>query len=94
LSDSFETLWTVACEALLSMGFLRQEYWSGLPFLSPGDLLDPGTELVLNPLVLVQGKMKDLGEVSGGDFIPLFASHELYKMGTPPHQPLYTRSFS
>ena len=33
--------------------------------------------------------MKDLGEVSGGDFIPLFASHELYKMGTPLHQSLY-----
>ena len=34
--------WTVACQAPLSMGFPRQEYWSGLPFLSPGDLLDPG----------------------------------------------------
>ena len=28
-----------------SMGFSRQEYWSGLPFLTPGDLPDPGTEL-------------------------------------------------
>ena len=42
--DSFETPWTVACQTLLSMGFSRQEYWSGLPFPSPGDLLDPGTE--------------------------------------------------
>ena len=33
--------WTVARQALLSMGFLRQEYWSGLPFSSPGDLPDP-----------------------------------------------------
>ena len=33
--------WTVACQAPLSMGFSRQEYWSGLPFPSPGDLLDP-----------------------------------------------------
>ena len=32
--------WTVACQALLSMGFSRQEYWSGLPFLSPGVLPD------------------------------------------------------
>ena len=32
--------------ALPSMGFSRHEYWSGLPFLSPGDLLDPGTELM------------------------------------------------
>ena len=38
------TLWTVACQALLSMGFSRQEYWSGLPFPSPGDLPDPGIE--------------------------------------------------
>ena len=38
------TPWTVACQALLSMGFSRQEYWSGLPFPSPGDLPDPGIE--------------------------------------------------
>ena len=33
----FATPWTVACQAPLSMGFPRQEYWSGLPFLSPGE---------------------------------------------------------
>ena len=38
------TLWTVARQALLSMGFSRQGYWSGLPFPSPGDLSDPGIE--------------------------------------------------
>ena len=38
------TLWTVAHQAPLSMGFSRQEYWSGLPFPSPGDLPDPGIE--------------------------------------------------
>ena len=38
----FPTLCTVACQASLSMGFSRQEYWSGLPFPPPGDLLDPG----------------------------------------------------
>ena len=38
------TLWTVAHQAPLSMGFSRQEYWSGLPFPSPGDLLNPGIE--------------------------------------------------
>ena len=32
----------IACKAPLSMKFFRQEYWSGLPFLSPGDLLNPG----------------------------------------------------
>ena len=40
----FATPWTVAYQALLSMGFSRQEYWSGLPFPSPGDLPDPGIE--------------------------------------------------
>ena len=30
-------LWTIACQAPLSMGFFRQEYWSGLPFSPPGD---------------------------------------------------------
>ena len=38
----FASLWTVACQAPLSMGFSRQKYWSGLPFPLPGDLPDPG----------------------------------------------------
>ena len=40
----FATLWTVAYQAPLSMGFSREEYWSGLPFPSPGDLPNPGIE--------------------------------------------------
>ena len=40
------TPWTVAHQAPLSMGFSRQEHWSGLPFPFPGDLPDPGTEPV------------------------------------------------
>ena len=40
----FATPWTVAYKAPLSMGFSRQEYWSGLPFPSPGDLPNPGIE--------------------------------------------------
>ena len=43
MSDSV-TPWTVACEAPLSMGFSRQEYWSELPFPPPGDLSNPVTE--------------------------------------------------
>ena len=39
------TLWTVAHQAPLSMGFSKQEYWSQLPCPSPGDLPDPGIEL-------------------------------------------------
>ena len=40
----FATTWMLAHQAPLTMGFSRQEYWSGLPFLPPGDLPDPGTE--------------------------------------------------
>ena len=40
----FATPWTVAYQAPPSMGFSRQEYWSGLPFPSPGDLPNPGIE--------------------------------------------------
>ena len=40
----FATPWTVAHQAPPSMGFPRQEYWSGLPFPSPGDLPNPGME--------------------------------------------------
>ena len=42
----FVTPWTVACQAPLTMGFIRQEYWNGLPCPPAGDLLDPGIEPV------------------------------------------------
>ena len=42
----FATLWIIALQALLSIEFSRQEYWSGLPFPSPEDLPDPGIEPV------------------------------------------------
>ena len=44
MSNFFATPWTVACQAPLSMGFSRQEYWSELPFPPPGDLPNPGIE--------------------------------------------------
>ena len=44
MTDSV-TLWTVALQASLTMRFSRQEYWSGLPFPSPGDLPDSGIKL-------------------------------------------------
>ena len=40
----FATLWTVALQVPLSIGFSRQEYWSGLPFPTSGDLPNPGIE--------------------------------------------------
>ena len=44
------TLWTVACQAPLSMGFFRQEYWNGLPCPPPEDLPDPGIK-AMSPLL-------------------------------------------
>ncbi|CAI9156261.1 unnamed protein product [Rangifer tarandus platyrhynchus] len=45
----FATLWTEACQAPLSMGFSRQEYWNGLPFPPPGDLPDSGIDQRIKP---------------------------------------------
>ena len=45
LCPTLATPWTEAHQASLSMGFPRQEYWSGLPFASPGDLPEPGIKL-------------------------------------------------
>ena len=56
----FVTLWTAARQASLSMGFSRQEYWSGLPSPSPGDLPDPGIE----PMSLSSPTLAD-------DYLPL-----------------------
>ena len=46
LSLTLQLFWIAACQAPLSMGLSRQDYWSGLPFLPPGDLPDPGIELM------------------------------------------------
>ena len=67
----FVTLWTVTCQAPLSMGFSRQVYWNGLPRSPPGDLRDPGIEHIRSLLCLLRwqagylplvppGKPKDL----------------------------------
>ena len=49
----FVTAWTVAYQDPPSMGFSRQEYWSGLPFLSPGDLPDPGIHIKRKILAII-----------------------------------------
>ena len=51
----FATLWTIAHEAVLSMGFFKQEYWSGVPFPPPGDLPNPGIEPVFMSPTLAGG---------------------------------------
>ena len=53
------TPWTVACQASLSMGSSRQEYWSGFPFPSTGDLPEPGTEPV-SPVLQAQSLPTEL----------------------------------
>ena len=50
MSDSFVTPWTVACQAPLPIGFPRQEYWSGLPFPSSGNLPNSGIQPVSHAL--------------------------------------------
>ena len=50
MSDAFTTPWTTAHQAPLSMGFPRQEYWTGLPLPSPGDLPDSGIKPVFPAL--------------------------------------------
>ena len=56
MSDSFVTPWAVAHQAPLSMGFSRWEYWRGLPFPPPGDLLDPGIELTTPVAPVLSGR--------------------------------------
>ena len=51
MSHSFTTPWTVACQASLSMGFPRQEYWNRLLVPSPEDLSDPGIKAMSPALV-------------------------------------------
>ena len=50
----FVMLWNTACQPPLSMGFSWQEYWSGLPFLSRGDLPDPGIKPAFLTLPILQ----------------------------------------
>ena len=61
VSDSFVTPWTVAHQAPLSMGFSRQAYWRGLPFLPPEDLLDPGVKLMTPHWQADSSPLNDLG---------------------------------
>ena len=52
----FVTPWTVACQVPLSMVFSRQEYWSGLPCLPPGDLPNPGIKPTSLPSPALAGR--------------------------------------
>ena len=66
------TPWTVACQAPLSVGFSRHEYWNGLPFPSPGDLPNPGIEPG-SPALQADSLPTELREAQGTDN-PLLSS--------------------
>ena len=59
----FATPWTVACQAPLTLGFSREEYWSGLPFPPPRDLPHPGTEPTSPALAGRFSTTKPLGKI-------------------------------
>ena len=61
MSESFATPWAAACQAPLSMGFSRQEYWSGLPCPPAGDLPQPGTEPLSPALQVDSQSLSQLG---------------------------------
>ena len=67
--------WTVACQAPLSMRFSRQEYWSGLPFPSPGDLPNPGIK-PRSPALQADSLPTELcGKPSSQFTYPVFSTH-------------------
>ena len=66
------TPWTIACRAPLSMEFSRQEYWSGLPFPSPGYFSDPGIEPGSPALQAVSLPIEPRGKPSGPHITHLF----------------------
>jgi len=62
---TFQTLWTVICQAPLSIGFPKQEFWSGLPFSSLGDLPDLGMEATSPALQVVSYTAGGLPTLAG-----------------------------
>ena len=73
----FATPWTVNCQVPLSMGISRQEHWSGLPFLPPRDLHDPG----IKPASPISPALKV-------DSLPLEPSGKHFLIPTPTKLPL------
>ena len=89
----FATLWTVALHVPLSMGFSRQEYWSGLPCPPPGDLPDPGTEPVsLMFPAFADGLFTPL--VPPGKPYPVFSNISIHPHLLPTPHPIRLYLFS
>ena len=79
MSDCFATAWTIALQDPLSMGFPRQEYWSGLPFPSPGDLLY-STGNYIQFLVITY-----MGKESETEYINILLNHFAVYLKLTPH---------
>ena len=77
------TPWTIACQAPLSMGCPRQEYWSGLLFPSPEDLPDPGAELGSPALQVVSLSTKPPIKLSSCSTLDYLM--ELFLLAHVPH---------
>ena len=88
MSNSFVTPWTVVHQAPLTMGFPRQEYWSGLPFPSPGDIPDPGIEPESSALQSDSSESEPQGIQQGllYTLIKVFIKH-LYSFCSNHHPP-------
>ena len=80
----FATPWTVAYQAPPSMGFSRQEYWSGLPFPSPGDLPNPGIEPSSPAFQADTLTSEPPGKSSYKELVIRFRAHP-GNLGRPPH---------
>ena len=71
MSGSYATPWTITCQAPLSMGFPRQEYWSGLPCPPPGDLLDPGLKPTFPMIYALAGRFFSTSSTWGALIMPI-----------------------
>ena len=89
VSGVFVTLQTVVCQASLSIGFSRQEYWSRLPCPSPGDLHDPGTKPRSPALQEDSSPSEPPGKLENKIFIPVV---ELWHTLNQSHQSLFRDS--
>ena len=81
----FATLWTVAHQAPLSMGFSRQEYWSGLPCPPPGDLLNPGIKAVslMSPALQADSLPLAPPELKWQSKVPVWLCMFICSLGVP-----------
>ena len=79
VSDSSATLWTVACQAPLSMGFPRQGYWGGLPFPTPGDLPDLGIEPTSLVSPALAGNSLPLSHLGSSHYLSGRLPHSIHK---------------